>query len=67
MNEFMSGKIEACIEISEASPEKFKELTLKTTNLTSDGFHKMEKLNKAYQMMEQGFDVDTICKTVLYS
>lgn len=65
MNDWMSGKVEACIEISEGSPEKFKALVLKTTDLTSEGFHEMKPLNKAYQMMEKGQDIDTICKTVL--
>lgn len=65
MNDWMSGKIEACIEVSEGSSEKFKALVLKTTDLTGEGFHEMQPLNKAYQMMEQGYDIDSICKTVL--
>jgi hypothetical protein len=62
MNDWMSGKIEACIEISEGSSENFKTLVMKTTELTSEGFHNMKPLNKAYKMMEQKNDINTICK-----
>jgi hypothetical protein len=65
MNDYMRGKIEACIELSDGDAEKFKQDVIKVTGLTDQGFHNLNMTDVAFDMLNRGEDLNEIMDAVL--
>lgn len=53
MNDFFRGKIEACIEISDGDPQKFKKMVMRVTGISPSGFKVLPMTSKAFLMMKR--------------